>query len=410
MASLARVVLLGAGLAGVGALKKLQKEPLQLTVVDQNDYHSFLPLLYQVATGEVRPEHAASPIEDLLGSRNGSAFLQGRVYGIDPQTQRVMVEGRPSLSYDYLLVALGAVVNYFGVEGAQEYAIPLYTMDDANRVRTRVAECLQQARQEPGLIKDGVLDFCVVGGGATGVEIAGALSELLREELDRPDSNLSAEATQIHVVELQPELLTAFEPEIREYTLNALERRGISVHLGEAVTRVWPGRVSLRSGAELSAQTVIWTAGLQGHSLPGEMGLPLEKGRPTTNPDLSMLGHPEVFIAGDMALHRDFETNEALPQLGSVAQQAGARAGENIALLASGKATRRFEYKDKGTMAMIGRGDAVVQFRSGRTLTGKPAWAAWRAVHLMLLAGGEQKARTAVEWGRRRIGRGRRHL
>jgi NADH dehydrogenase len=283
-------------------------------------------------------------------------------------------------------------------------------MEDAVRVRTRLGESLELARGNPDLIDDGVLNFCVVGGGATGVEAAGALADLLQMELNRPGVNLSLKTSQVYIVEMQSEPLGAFKPNLRQYAREALERRGVILHLGDTAIRIAPTRVSLKSGAELRAHTVIWSAGLQGHSLPESMGLPLDKGRPSTKPDLSLSGHPEVFLAGDMALHREQETGSHLPQLGSVAQQAGRRAGENIALLARGKATRPFKYSDKGSMAMIGHGDAVVQFRSGRTLTGKPAWAAWRAVHLMLLAGGEQKARTAIEWARGRVGRSNRRL
>jgi NADH dehydrogenase len=209
---------------------------------------------------------------------------------------------------------------------------------------------------------------------------------------------------------MEPQLLTPFKPALRDYAKEALEQRGVRVHLGEAVTAVEPTRVHLRSGKTIATHTVVWAAGLRGQPLTASLGTEIEHGRPRTQPDLSIAGHPEVFLAGDMAAIKDTRTSNHLPQLGSVAQQSGQRAGENIALLAAGRRTKPFKFKDQGTMAMIGAGDAVVQRPSGRTLTGKPAWLAWKGVHLMLLAGGEQKAATLVEWGRGYLGRSKRRL
>ena len=407
------VVVLGAGLAGIAALKKLQRAPFRITIVDKKDYHAFLPLLYQVASNELGPEHVASPIEGLIDTSTSTTFLQGCVSSIDLDRRQIMIEAQEQpLTYDYLMVALGALVNYFGVVGAKEYSLPLYTLDDAVMVKKRLTECVERARQDPKLIDDGVLNFCVVGGGATGVETAGAVTDLLHREFRRLELIRSGTTWQgpgrVHIVERGPSLLSPFKPILQQYARDALERRGVVVHLDDAVTQVTATTVTLRSGSVLRAHTVIWSAGLQGHPLPRTMGLPLEEGRPVTHPDLSISNYPEVFLAGDMARHKDYKDSTYLPQLGSVAQQAGQRAAENIALLVAGKATEPFKYSDRGTMAMIGRGDAIVQFRTGRTLTGRPAWAAWRAVHLMLLAGGEQQARTALEWGRARIGRSKR--
>ena len=189
-----------------------------------------------------------------------------------------------------------------------------------------------------------------------------------------------------------------FKPALREHAKRVLAERGVIVHLGAAVAAISPTRVTLTSGEVIKGHTVVWAAGLQGHPVVASLGLSEGAPRPQPMPDLSLPGHPEVFLVGDNALVTDNETGEALPQLGSVAQQTGEQAAKNIGLLAAGRRTEAFKYKDKGSMAMIGDGEAVVQFTSGRSITGRPAWLAWRGVHLALLAGGEEKARTLVEW------------
>jgi NADH dehydrogenase len=401
--------MIGAGFAGVGALQRLAKAPVRLTLVDRNDFHTFLPLLYQVATNQLGPEDISSPLQDLLPNREGFAYLQGEVVGVDLRARRVLVEGREALDYDYLLIGVGAVVNFFRTEGASEHAVSLYTLPDASRLRSRISDCLELAKSNPELVEDGVLRFCVTGGGATGVETAGAMAELLRAEMDQALPALQP-AAEVHLFEMEPHLLAPFKPRLREYARRALEQRGVQVHLGEAVQAVEPTRVHLKSGATMKAHTMVWAAGLQSTPLVRSLGLALEKQRLRAEPDLSLSGHPEVFLAGDMALIRDTKTGEQLAQLGSVAQQSGHQAGENIALLATGRRTQAFVYKDKGTMAIIGTGDAIVQLASGRTMTGKAAWLAWKGVHLMLLAGGEQKARTLLSWAKNLTGRSSRQL
>jgi NADH dehydrogenase len=255
------------------------------------------------------------------------------------------------------------------------------------------------AKTDPGLLDDGVLRFAIIGGGATGVETAGALAELLATELERAYSGIaSPPSPEVHLFEMKTDLLTPFKPVLRKHAERALERRGVRVKLGEPVAAVEGTRVHLRSGEVIKAHTTVWAAGLQANPVAASLSAQLAQGRPVTEPDLSLAGHPEVFLAGDIAMIKDRKTGEALPQLGSVAQQSGAQASENIARLVRGEPTQPFAYKDKGTMAMIGKGEAVVQLKSGRTLTGKPAWLAWKGIHLMLLRGGEQKARTLIEW------------
>jgi NADH dehydrogenase len=389
------VVVLGAGFAGLGALQKLRKAPVRVTLVDRNDYHTFQPLLYQVATRQLSPERISSSVEGLLD--RGPSFLQANVTQVNLAARSVSIEGGEELSYDYLLVALGAGVNFFGTTGAAENAIPLYTLEDANRLKAHIDACFEGAIGDPQQIDDGALTFCIVGGGATGVEVAGAMTELIEEERREAGSALREMAGEVHIFEMQSSLLTSFKQHLRDHTKTVLEQHGVGVHLGEAVTGVTPTRLLLRSGREVKTHTVVWAAGVQASPVAQSLGT-YEGNRPGTEPDLSLPGHPEVFVAGDIGRIVDDKSGAPLPQMGSVAQQSGQRAGENIALAARGRSTRPFRYTDKGTMAMIGRGEAIVQLRSGRTLTGKPAWLAWKAVHLMLLKGGEQKARTLLEW------------
>jgi NADH dehydrogenase len=312
------------------------------------------------------------------------------------------------VSYDYLVIALGAVANFFGTKGAAEHAFPLYNMHDALRLREHVLGRLEATDKDPTLVDDGALIFCVVGGGATGVEISGALSELLEDELREDYPNLPVEQAEVHLFEMGPSLLSPFKPNIQAYAKNALEERGVQVHLGEGVVEIEPTRVHLRSGGVVNTHTLVWGAGIAANPLAGSLGEELARGRVSVEPDLSLKGHPEVFAVGDIAMITDSKTGAQLPQLGSVALQAGTHAGANIARLVKSQKTEPFKYTDKGTMATIGRGAAVVQFRRGRTMTGRPAWLAWNTVHLMLLSGGEQKIKTFLIWSRDRLTWGRR--
>ena len=402
------VVILGGGFGGLGAIKKLKKAPLRITLIDKNDYHSFLPLLYQVATDELTIDEVGFPLPEILDDHSGWEFRQANVTGIDLAARTVTAEGMDPVSYDYLIIALGAVANFFGTKGAAENAFPLYNMHDALRLREHVLGRLEATDKDPTLIDDGALMFCVVGGGATGVEVSGALSEMLQDELREDYPNLPIEQAEVHLFEMGPSLLSPFKPNLQEYAKKALEERGVRVHLGEGVVEIEPARVHLKSGGVVNAHTLVWGAGIAANPIAGSLGEELARGRVTVEPDLSLKGHPEVFAVGDIAMITDAKTGAKLPQLGSVALQAGTHAGANIARLVKGQKTEPFKYTDKGTMATIGRGAAVVQFRRGRTMTGRPAWLAWNTVHLMLLSGGEQKIKTFLVWSRDRLTWGRR--
>ncbi len=407
MADLPHVVILGAGFAGMGVMKKLKKAPVRVAFIDKNDYHTFLPLLYQVATAELSQNEVGFPIREVLHGHESWEFHQAKVTGIDLAAKRVTAEGLGPISYDYLVIGLGAVVNFYGTKGAAEYAFPLYTMQDAVRLKTHVLKLFEEVDKDPALVEDGALTFCVVGGGATGVETAGALSELLHIELKEDYPNLPVEQAQVHLYELGPCLLSPFKPKLQEYAKRALEDRDVQVHLGEGVVEVEATRVHLKSGEVMKAHTLVWGAGLTANPIVKALGVELDRGRAPVGPELSLPGHPEVFVVGDIAMITDAKTGEKLPQLGSVALQAGEHTGENIARLVSGKESEPFEYKDKGTMAQVGRGAAVVQFHGGRTMTGHAAWLAWLGVHLTLLSGGEEKSLVFLDWGSNILTKGR---
>jgi NADH dehydrogenase len=395
-----RVVILGAGFGGLGAMRELKKAPAAVTLLDRNNYHTFLPLLYQVATAELDESEVAFPAREMLHGRQDWRFRQANVTGIDLQKRQVIAESGEPAPYDYLVVGLGAQVNFFGTPGAAEHAFPIYTMHDAVRLKAHVLKMFEDAERDPALIEDGALTFCVVGGGATGVEVSGALAELISMELKQDYPDLPVDRAEVHLYELGPHLLAPFKPNLQEYARKALEERDVHVHLGEGVTEVEPTRVHLKSGEVVKSHTLVWAAGLSASPIAELMGVTLTKGRVPVQPDLSLADHPEVFVVGDIAAIEDEKNGGGpLPQLGSVAQQSGFRAGENIARLLSEKKPESFHYKDKGTMATIGRGAAVVQFHSGRTMTGHAAWLAWLGVHLMLLSGGEEKSLTFLDWG-----------
>jgi NADH:ubiquinone reductase (H+-translocating) len=394
-----RVVILGGGFAGIGAARALAKTDADVVVIDKHDYHTFQPLLYQVATDLLEPSAVGHPLRDLFHEQPNVRVHLDAVTGIDLDRGEVEFAEMKPLAYDYLVLALGAEVNFFGASGAPEHAFPMYTLADAVRLKKHVLEKWEAADKDESLAEDGALHVVVVGGGPTGVESAGALAELYRSNFAEDYPDVSQEHARITLVEASPHLFAMFKENLQEYTKKKLEDFGVDVVLGEIVESIEPTRVTLKSGKVIEAHTLVWGAGLQANPIAGELGLELERGnRITAQPDLSIAGHPEVFAVGDIAWITDTKTDDVLPQLGSVALQAGARAGENIARLAKGKETEPFSYHDKGTMATIGRGAAVVQLPHGRTMKGETAWLAWGAVHLALLSTGEDRAKALVNW------------
>ena len=392
------VLVLGGGFGGIGAARKLKGADVDVTLVDKHDYHTFQPLLYQVATDLLETSACGHPLRALFHEQPHVAVREATVTGIDLARREVQFAEVAPVTYDYLVLGVGAEVTFFDVEGA-EHAFPMYTLADAVRLREHILTRWEAADRDPALVDDGATTVVVVGGGPTGVESAGALAELYRSNFAQDYPDIDQHQARIVLVEAGPALMPMFRSDIRSYTRKALEERGVEVLLGEVVASVEPTRVTLASGTSIPAHTLVWGAGLRASPLGESLGLELQHGnRVPVEPDLSVAGHPEVFAVGDIAWITDTKTKEVLPQLGSVALQAGEHAGENIALLVAGKDTEPFVYHDKGTMATIGRGTAVVQTRGGHTLKGKSASLAWGAVHLALLSTGEDRAKAVVDW------------
>ncbi len=393
------VLVLGGGFAGVGAARELKDANVDVVLVDRHDYHTFQPLLYQLATGLLETTAVGHALRDLVKGQNNAVVHTAPVSAIDLEARSVSFDGLAAVNYDYLVLALGAEVTFFGTEGAAEHAFPMYTLPDALRLKDHVLERWEAADRDPGLAEDGALTVVVVGGGPTGVETAGALAELYRTNFDRDYPGLPQERARIVLVEAGDEIFPMFKPNLRSYAREALEKRTVEVVTGSRVQSVSPTRVTLSSGEVLAAHTLVWGAGLQGNALVRSLGIELGRGdRIAVGADLALPGRPEVFVVGDLAAITDAKTGQVLPQLGSVALQSGEHAGRSIARIVAGRSTKPFSYRDKGTMAAIGRNAAVVQMLGGRTMKGHKAQFAWRAVHLALLPTNEDRAKAVVDW------------
>jgi NADH dehydrogenase len=394
-----RVLILGGGFAGVGAAQKLRKADAEIVLVDRHDYHTFQPLLYQLATGLLETTAVGHSLRDLLSRHENTRIHKAQVSTIDLDARTVEFDEIAPVSYDYLVLGLGAEVNYFGTAGAPAHAFPMYTLPHAVRLKDHLLERWEAADRDPGLIEDGALNVVVVGGGPTGVETAGAIAELYRGKFAGDYPGVEPDDARVILVEAGAELFPMFKPKLRDYATKALTERDVEVMTGTAVASVEPTRVTLKTGDTLEAHTLVWGAGLQGSPLGQSLGLELQRGnRIGVGPDLTLPGRPEVYVVGDVAAITDSKTEQVLPQLGSVALQSGEHAGESIARRIAGHEPQPFEYKDKGTMAAIGRGAAVVQMLGGRTMTGAKAQAAWGAVHLALLPTNEDRAKAVVDW------------
>jgi NADH dehydrogenase len=394
-----RVLILGGGFAGVGAAQKLEPPDADVVLVDRHEYHTFQPLLYQLATGLLEVTAVGHSLRDLVGHHDNTTVHRGTVSSVDLAAREARFEDLPPMTYDYLVLGVGAEVNFFGTEGATEHAFPMYTLPHAVNLKDHLLERWDAVDHDPRLIEDGALNVVVVGGGPTGVETAGAIAELYRSVFAKDYPSIGQDDARVILVEAGPELFSMFKPKLREYATKALTERTVEVKTGEAVAAVAPNRVTLKSGEVIKAHTLVWGAGLQGNHFVQSLDFELERGkRIGVGEDLTLPGHPEVYVVGDVAAIYDTKREQVLPQLGSVALQSGEHAGETIARRIAGKKTKPFAYKDKGTMAAIGRRAACVEFLAGRTMTGTKAQVAWATVHLALLPTNEDRSKAVVDW------------
>ena len=398
MSSYPHVVIVGAGFGGLGVAEQLAHVPVNVTLIDRHNYHTFQPLLYQVATSLLNAEDVGAPVRSMFRHEENVNFRLGTVTGIDVPGRQIQMDDGDKISFDYLVLAGGATVNFFGTPGAAEHAFPLYTLMNAVKLRNQVMERFEAAAQNPATIDDGSLNFVIVGAGPTGVETAGALSELFYNLLPKDYHELATEKARIILVEMGHEVLAPFKENLREYARKELEERGVELRLGEAVAEVGPQEVKLKSGEVIKAHTLVWAAGVQANPLARMLGMPQGRGgRVKLNSDLSVPEHPEIFVVGDMG--EVTSDGQVLPQLGSVAMQSGEHVARQIARRILGEETQPFKYWDKGFMATIGRGSAVVEFPNKQTLHGPLAYFAWLGVHLALLSGMRNRIETMWNWG-----------
>jgi NADH dehydrogenase len=390
MANSAHVVIVGAGFAGLSAVGGLRQAGARVTVIDKNLYSTFQPLLYQVATGGLNPGDVAYPVGGIT-TRRRARYIRGELAAVDAAARKVRLEGGREIGYDYLILATGMSANYFGIKGAAENTFALYTRADAIVLRDHIMNGFEWLSADP----DREREFAVtlVGGGATGVEMAGTLGELRSNVLKGTFPDVDPKRMQIRLVEMAPELLMPFDPKLREYTRRQLVARGVDIRVKTEICEVTPGSVLLADGTSLRSDLTVWTAGVAAHPAVAKWGLPQGKnGRLLVGRDLRVQGSDRIFAAGDMAL--DEETPS--PQLAQPAIQEGKHAAEQIAHLMRGEPTEPFRYHDKGTMATIGRRSAVVQLANGTRITGTLAWLAWLGLHLIYLLGGRNRIATMI--------------
>ena len=399
MAVRPRVVVVGSGFGGLNVAAKLAGKPVDVIVVDRDNYHGFWPLLYQVATAGLGPDDIARPIRAIYARYPNVDVRLGTVTGIDMDHRVVEVDGEPGLDYDFLVLAAGSSSADFGIPGVAEHAFPLKTLPDAMRLRNHVLNSFEKAdtRWSPE-DQSRELTIVLVGGGPTGVELSGALSELIAHNLASDFKRLDLHRARIVLVEMTDHLLPGFSKQSQKLAYDTLTNKGVEIRLNTKLTKVTPDSVAFEDGTEIGTHTVIWTAGVKAnplsHAFPGDKG---KGGSVRVAADLSLPGHPEVFIIGDLAAPMG-RNGEQLPQLAQVAIQAGKRAAGNIMHRINGKPTRHFRYHNHGIMATIGRRSAVAELPGGLRLGGTLGWLSWLGVHLVFLIGFRNRIVVLVNW------------
>lgn len=397
MAALPQVVIIGGGFAGLSAARRLRKAPCEVTIVDRHNHHVFQPLLYQVATAALSPGDIASPIRWILRKQARLRVLLANVEHIDTTAKQLTLDRGEKLSYDYLIVAAGATHSYFGRDEWSEFAPGLKTLDDALSMRRRLLLAFEEAEREPNpVLQRRLLSFVIIGGGPTGVELAGALGEIARQVLRTEFDNVDPAIARVVLIEAGPSILPSFPEPLRESARVSLLKLGIVVRTGSAVTKVEDGAVWI-GDERIEASTIIWAAGVAAAPISRDLGPNLDRaGRVVVKPDLSVDGHANVFVAGDLASF-SHQTGKPLPGVAQVAKQQGARAAANIARLIGGRQTMPFHYFDPGNMATIGRNSAIADF--GFTyVSGYLGWLLWLFVHILFLIGFRNRLSVMMQW------------
>lgn len=397
-----KVVVVGAGFGGLATVEHLEDAEVDITLVDRNNFHTFQPLLYQVATSGLNPADVAYPVRGIFPDQDNVQFRRASVTGVDWEAGTIAVSRGDDLAFDRLVVAAGATVNDFGIPGVADHGFPLYVLPDAVRLRNHILSRFEAADTDPSVIADGGLTFVVVGGGPTGVEVAGALAELIDKVLGRDFRGSRVDVDRAHVVlvEMVDALLPPFHPSSQRHARSALVDRGVEIRTGTSVAELTQDRVVLDGGEEIPAHTLVWAAGVEAAPLARALGVPTGPGgRISVLPDLRVPDHPEAFVIGDMAATDDGDGG-LLPGVAQVAMQGGQHVARLIAREVSGEGEvhEPFAYRDKGSMATIGRRSAVAELPVGIRLSGTLAWMAWLGLHLVYLMGFRNRVSVFVNW------------
>jgi NADH dehydrogenase len=408
-----RVVVIGAGFGGLAAARRLAGVSVDVTLIDQHNYHTFQPLLYEVATAGLDATDVAYPIRASIGRSANLHFRLGEVTGIDLEERTVCFAGTgkthdatsddcaDDIPFDSLVVATGAVVNFFGVLGATSYAHPLYTVNDARHLRDHILLRLEEADGERAHASDGTLTFVVVGGGPTGVEVSGAIVELLDMSMVRDGFRFDRSLARVILIDGFDHVLSTFTRSAQHYAKATLESRSVVLRLGEMVAKIGPTEVELADGTVIPTRTVIWAGGVTVNgTIAAGLGLPVvQGGRLAVDSNLAVPRFDGVFAIGDAAaIPIRPGATELCPQLAQVAIQSGRHVAAQVGARATGAPMTPFRYRDKGTMATIGRRAAIAQLRGGLVLRGTIGWAAWFGLHLVYLVGFRNKVTVLVNW------------
>ena len=393
-----RIVVVGGGFGGMTAAKTLARLPVEVTLVDRHNFHTFSPLLYQVATSGLAPDDIAPNLRGIVQRHANVDTVMAEVRGVDLERRAVVVEDGPPIPYDVLVLAAGAVSSDFGVPGVTEHAIPMKTLDDAVRVRSAVLRRFEETNTDRALLDAGNLTFVVAGGGPTGVELCGALAELITKVLAKDFKQLDVSRARVVLVEMTDHLLDAFSSRSRTEARDELEERGVDVRVGRSIASVDADAVHLDDGTTIATRTVIWAAGVKANPLADALGLEqTRRGQIVVNDDLTVPGRPEVFVIGDLAAPPG-RNGRGYPQLAPVAMQQARYVARALRRRARGRRTRPFRYFDKGSMATIGRRSAVAELPLGIRFDGTLGWLSWLGLHLLFLVGFRNRIVVFVNW------------
>jgi NADH:ubiquinone reductase (H+-translocating) len=391
-----RVVIIGAGFGGLTAAKSLADAPVDTILIDRDNYHLFTPLLYQVAGAEIASNEISYPVRKILQKVGNAQFMLGNVREIDFKSQQVKTDNI-ELHYDYLIISTGSRSHFFNIPGAAENSYPLKNLETAITLRNRILDSFERAAYESDSeARKRLLTFVIVGGGPTGVEFAGALSELVYGPLKRDYKTIDFNEVRIILVEAADSLLGTMLKRLRDYTKNRLQKMNVEVRLNSVVNRIEKDAIYLKDGGSIASQTIIWTAGVQGDPSAKYWGLPVGRGG-TIEVQVTMQAPnmQNVYIIGDIALVR--ENGKPLPMVAPVAMQEGTAAAQNIVRQIRGEKLAPFKYSDQGSLAVIGRNAAVADF-GWLKLTGYPAWLLWLVIHLFKLIGFKNRLLVMINW------------